>query len=542
FKDQKNYVAPRGKIEETLAEIWAEILGLEKNTVSTQANFFEMGGHSLKATQLVSLIHKKFNKKIPLNETFKIPTIKGLAALLKKTGKTRFLDLENEEKKENYPLSYNQARLMVLCELEPESPAYNMPGEIHLKQDVDENLIEKVIMQLIRRHDSLRTGFKYVGKQPVQYIITEVKNPFKTIDLSSLREEEKQKERDRYISEVTTAPFKLDEIPLFRAVLIKLENNVYHLLFNMHHIITDGWSQEIIKREFYHYYEKYANQNNYQPQPLQYQYKDFAAWNNKQITEADTRKKLHDYWKEKVQRGVPTVRLPADNAQNTGSKKGAAYLCQLDNETKRKLKETAENNNTSLFVVMFSAYLIMLARYSKETEIASSIIAAGREHISLREIVGFFVNSLIFKIHVDAEERFDKFVETVHSRVMESFQNQGYPVEQVFHELNMAYPEIPVSFNMLNIGEASTEGQPEYTGPQHTTHVQDVKFDIEPYIRETKNGIHMDWRYKKEMFKPETIENIVGDYMKLIRFFIEKPQKKIKEFSRKTKKRSFKRK
>ncbi|MCP4154471.1 MAG: hypothetical protein GY757_42495, partial [bacterium] len=331
--------------------------------------------------------------------------------------------------------------------------------------------------------------------------------------------------------------------------LLKLGDTMNHLVFNMHHVISDGWSMGIITREFNDYYQKINADSNYQPQPLQYQYKDFAAWNNKQITRPDSKERKHNYWKEKVKGGVPIVQLPADNPQNRDSKRGAAYSNRLESEMKTQLKEIATKNKTSLFVVMYSAYLILLTRYSKQTEIASSIIAAGREHISLRDIVGYFVNSLLFKIHVDPEESYEQFLDRVHQSVMESNQNQDYPVEHVLHELKMSYPEIPVSFNMLNIRgtaqgkqqEDMKEEQQEKNGTQHTPHVQEVKFDIEPYISETNEGIQMDWRYKKDLFKPGTIEYIATEYIRILRYFGEKPQNKIKEFSQKTKKRGFKR-
>ncbi|MCP4148758.1 MAG: amino acid adenylation domain-containing protein, partial [bacterium] len=232
----QEYTAPANETENKLAEIWADVLGMKKNDISTEANFFEIGGHSLKATQVVSLIHKKMNKKMALTEMFKTPTIRETADLLRKTGETRFLDLENEEKKEYYQLSYNQKRLLVLNELDHESPAFNMPGDILLKHKVDEKIIEKVVRLLVQRHESFRTGFKYVGKQSVQTIENEVVTPFKTIDLSTLSDEEKQKERDRILTEVAVTPFRLDKAPLFRAQLLKLENTLYHLVFNMHHI------------------------------------------------------------------------------------------------------------------------------------------------------------------------------------------------------------------------------------------------------------------------------------------------------------------
>ncbi|MCP4151935.1 MAG: hypothetical protein GY757_29610, partial [bacterium] len=251
--------------------------------------------------------------------------------------------------------------------------------------------------------------------------------------------------------------------------------------------------------------------------------------------------KSHQFWKNQVKDGITPVELLVDFSENKESKQGAAYRFMIEKETTEGIREMAEKNNTSVFVILFSVYIIMLSRFSGRQQIACSLIAAGRDHISLKEIIGFFVNSLLYNTHVDVDESFEKWIQKVHAGIMEVFQHQTYPLEPVFDELNMRYPEIPVSFNMLNLIDASGEAEAGEAEPSHSGDVQDVKFDLEPYVSELTNGISMDWRFKKQLFKPQTIEKMADEYKKLIRFFTTDPQKKIKEFTRKSKKRSFKR-
>jgi non-ribosomal peptide synthetase component F len=183
------------------------------------------------------------------------------------------------------------------------------------------------------------------------------------------------------------------------------------------------------------------------------------------------------------------------------------------------LKQLARQTGSTLFIVMFSIYLVLLSRLSDQMEVTCSIISAGRKHPSLHHIVGFFVNSIPFKIHVDHGERFDDFLQRVKDEVLEIFLYQNYPLEPVFKELKMKYPEIPVSFNMLNLSTACAAKELKSLAPYHIEKSNDVKFDMEAYVMEYKNGIRMTWNYKRSLLKPSFIEYIAGEYLKLADFF-----------------------
>jgi tyrocidine synthetase-3 len=512
--------APRDEIERKLAAIWSDLLGVDKQGISIDANFFELGGHSLKATLMTASIHKIFQVKLPLAEIFKNPTIREFAALISSSGKTTFADLETSEEKDFYELSYNQRRLWLLHQVEPESSSYNLPGRIELDHAVDENMVKNALYKMVERHESLRTGFKIVNAEPVQYIVKarEVKIPFKKIDITSqLEETQKQEKREQIYAQEAGIPIELNQVPLFRALLLKWGETHYDFIFNMHHIITDGWSIEVLKREFLQYYHGLRKGNAYQPQPLKLQYKDFAAWHNRQLGQPQHKEQSKRFWKNIFKDGVPALQLPVNPQGNPGDLTGAAFQWIIDKDTKNQLKHLAQTNHTTLFTLMFSLYLMLLSRLSNQKEVICSIIAAGRDQVSLQPIVGFFVNSILFKTHVDDEENFIDFLRRVNTEVVETFQHQDYPLELVFKELKMKHPDVPASFNMLNILDAADHLQiPPH---QHMENIQDVKFDIEVYISEYENGILLYWAYKKSLYDPIDIEYTVGQYINLVDFF-----------------------
>jgi hypothetical protein len=404
---------------------------------------------------------------------------------------------------------------------------------------VDAQALKKTLNHLVARHGSLRTGFKKVNEEPVQFIAQQVEIALKEIDISTLDEEAKQEKRERIYADTAESPFTLTRAPLFRTVLIKLAEERYEFMYNLHHIISDGWSMEIIKNEFFFLYEGYKASRKVNPAPQQFEYIDFSEWHNKQIKKPDIKKNSHRFWKSQLAEGILALELPVISSGGSENLQGAGYMVRIDEELKEKLKKMAVANNTTLFAVMFSVYIIMLFRFSRQKDIACSIIGAGRDHLSLHNIIGFFVNSILFKIEVQPEEIFSEFLQRVHTHIIETFKAQNYPLELVCRDLKIRYPEISVSFNMLNIQEKAGEQLPAFEH-HHIAQVQDVKFDLEPYVTEYKNAIQMYWVYKRKLFKPENIEHIIEEYIKLLDFFTTGLHKSYKHYQGKGKKQKFK--
>ena len=242
----KDRIPPKNQVEERLAEIWADILDIQIDTIGSDSNFFKLGGHSLKAMILVSKIHKKLNVKLPLSEVFKTPTIGGLSQYIKRKAKDRYLSIEPCEKKEYYALSSAQKRLYILQQLELQSTGYNIPHRILLGIEQEEEKFAYTFKQIIRRHESLRTSFEMINEEPVQRIHEHHEVEFNIDYYQCKGEGEDQERKVKKIIENFERPFDLSKALLLRVGLIKIGNKNHMLLFDLHHIITDGTSQDIL--------------------------------------------------------------------------------------------------------------------------------------------------------------------------------------------------------------------------------------------------------------------------------------------------------
>ncbi|MCP5050057.1 MAG: amino acid adenylation domain-containing protein, partial [bacterium] len=519
---------PRDEIQRRLVEIWVEVLDIEERQVGIDSDFFEVGGHSLKATLLTAAVHKAFHVKVTLADLFREPTIRALAQFIRQSGKTRFVDLEKIEEREFYPLSFNQKRLWFLHRLEPSGSFFNMPGRIPLEGPVEVEHIRRILAQLVERHESFRTGFKEVRREPVQFVVDGADIPFEFIDMSDLEPRQKERERHQAYHHIARSPFDLEQPPIFRTLLVKLSEDRYELMINKHHIITDGWSDAILTREFLHLYDGYRSGNGSISgndgnglQPMELQYKDFCHWHNRQMNDPRLSQESRAFWRAKLENGFPALRFPAAFYEHRDNRAGAGWMAGVNRQMLDRLDRLAQTHNTSLFMVLFSVYILTLNRFTHQEEIVCSIISAGREHISLKNIIGFFVNSIPFDTRVRRGEPFGHFLRRVKDDTLEVFKHQHHPIELVADELKIRVPEISVSINMTNITDAAQMEEIESFEPYHIDETQDARFDLETYFTPCRNGIRLYWNYKKKMFRPDTIAYIADEYMKMLEFFAE---------------------
>ncbi|MCP4146376.1 MAG: hypothetical protein GY757_01375, partial [bacterium] len=236
--------------------------------------------------------------------------------------------------------------------------------------------------------------FKKVEDHPRQFIAETVKNPLQatqtaqTTDLSTMEAAEKKQALENIYRETATKPFDLTRAPLLRVRLVKKAAENYRLIFTLHHIISDGWSQEILRNEFIRVYDGIRSGKKITLQPLTLQYKDIAIWNKKRL-EGEDGNESYRYWKKKLTGGIPKLNLPADTAVEKEDREGAAYRSQIGKDLKEQLIKLAETNQTTLFTIMLTAYLQLLSRLANQREICSTIISAGREQNATHNIIGF---------------------------------------------------------------------------------------------------------------------------------------------------------
>jgi amino acid adenylation domain-containing protein len=537
------YTPPGDDVEAKLVSIWQEVLGLENTPVSTHADFFALGGHSLNAIGVVNAIHKIFNVKLSIQTIFRSPTIVELAAIIRENEITPFIEITSLPPREYYELSYAQKRLWVIQKRNPDSQVFNMPERETFYGKVDKGIIREVLERLIARHESLRTYFTAVDGKIVQRIVPEenVRINVPVIDLSSLPEEQ-QVQGYRLLAEESIIPFNLEKPPLLRVKLVKYQEDEWDLIFNMHHLISDGWSMEVLRKEFSLLYNALSQGYEYELEPVNIQYKDYAHWHNRLLEDPAKMQGAFEFWKSQLQGTIPRLNLPYDFPPTgiTG-KKSSGFRAVVDGETTEELRALGKHYNASLFMVLLAGMNMLLYRLRGQEDILIGIPGAARQHEDLKHTIGLFVNTLILRTYIDKEETFPDFLKRIQTDTLKMLEYQSFPLELLCEKLNVKYPQISLFFNMVNTGDSNRR---LLTAAQsyHIETVQDAKFDIVFYLLEYKNGIDIVCNYYSRLFMPETIEKIVQMYLKLLQKIAGAPQKQLKEYWKTHKKRKLKRK
>ncbi len=525
-----NYTAPQNRTEQLLVQIWAESLGIEQVKIGRDANFFQLGGHSLKAIGMVNKIHKTFQVKITIQDLFQFPTISRLAAIISTGNNTSFEEIERQPDKPFYELSYPQKRLWYIQKRDPHSTAFNMPVTITLKWAMDEFIIQKALQQLIIRHESLRTYFIEIDKQPMQVIkpANQLKLHLEVVDISHLQAKERQQRRTQLLIEESSFVFNLAEWPLFRAKLVKYDTEEFDVIFNMHHIITDGSSMEILKPEFSHIVDAYKKGLPCQLEPLTIQYKDYAAWHNRWLDNKETVEKAFNFWKGHLSGPLPILSLPYDySTPSSGGHESAVYRTVISGARIQRLSPMAIEHQASLFMVLLAGFNILMSKITGQKEIVMAIPAAARQHDQLKHIVGMFVNTLILHNHIDNDEAFNSFLNRFKDNTFNVLEYQGIPLEMICTQLQIKYPSVSVFFNMLNLGSTHLEELTNHDSYHLKENTQQAKFDIVCYVTEYKNAIEISCYYYKNRFKPQTIEKMMDLYANILETASTDPAQKI---------------
>jgi amino acid adenylation domain-containing protein len=349
-ESQAEYVAPRTAVEALVADVWAEALRIER--FSVHGNFFDLGGHSLLATRVVSRIRKLLQVELPLRRLFEGPTVAELAlsigAILKEGAAMRAPSLKKASRNGAPPLSFAQQRLWFLDQLDPGTPAYNLPAAARLTGRLDVNAIERTLNEIVRRHESLRTTFVEVDGEPVQKIWPPSERRLEIIDLSDLPESEREAESERLAREEARLPFDLTRGPLLRARLIKLAEEEHVLLFTTHHIVSDGWSMEALAREVGALYSAYSRGQESPLEELPAQYADYAAWQREWLQGEALEEQL-GYWRERLGGELPVLELPADRPRPaTPSYRGGRERMTVSAEIAERLKRLGREEGATL--------------------------------------------------------------------------------------------------------------------------------------------------------------------------------------------------
>lgn len=516
---QEGYIAPQNELQAELISIWKSILGVGK--IGIDDNFFELGGHSLKGTTLVARIYKQFNVQITLRDIFANQTVRQLSQFIGNSEKSKYFSIKPLPEKDFYPLSSAQKRLYLIQQSDTAQSAYNMPCTMLLSGEPDRNLIEEIFKSLIERHEPLRTSFDIVEGVPVQRVHSRVE--FK-IDYTELAGFDSSKEdENRAIKNIISdfiRPFDLGAVPVFRVSLVKMSEHKYVLMYDMHHIISDGVSMNILVREFMELYKgsKLAD--------LPIQYKDYAVWQNELLkSEAISRKK--QYWLNRYSGEIPVLNMPADFPRPPiRSYTGKHLHFAFDQETRNGLYAIASETGTTLYMVLLALYNILLSKYTGQEDIIVGTPSAGRTHPDLENIVGIFVNSLAMRNFPRKSMTFKAFLQEVKENCINVFNNQEYQFEELFEDINIKRdlsrnPLFDTTFILQNMEAQSLEIEglkiELYSGAENSI----AKVDLSLVASETGTGIGFNLTYSTALYKEATIKKIVDNFVKISEQIIE---------------------
>jgi amino acid adenylation domain-containing protein/non-ribosomal peptide synthase protein (TIGR01720 family) len=511
MQNRSEYVPPTDKTEQKLAEIWSDVLGLQR--IGLEDHFFELGGHSLKATMLVTRIHRHFEVSVPLREIFRNPTLKQLADYIKGAEGRIYTLIEQTEEKEYYPVSSAQKRLYVINEFEGAQISYNMPQAMQISCHIDIHRMEGVLETLVQRHESLRTSFRMMGGELMQWIHQDVGLSIDHIsgDISDLGQ----------IVRGFIRPFDLMKAPLIRVGLVRLATEQHLLLIDMHHIISDGISIQLLMDELIKLYEGEALPE------LRLQYKDYAVWQNK-LLQGDEIKQQEQFWRNIFIDEIPVLQLPTDYPRPSIQRfEGDRIKFEFSPDMTKRLLKLSADQGTTLYMTLLTIYNVLLSKYSGQEDIVVGSLVAGRPHADLEKIVGMFVNTLALRNYPKAELSFDSFLSQVKERVLEAFERQDYPFDQLVEQLNLhrdlsRNPLFDTMFILQNMDQTHALLK-DLTITPYEYPFEISKFDLTLAAEEKADRIVFELEYSTNLFNRETIERFALHFVQITAAVIDHP-------------------
>jgi acyl transferase domain-containing protein/acyl carrier protein len=498
------YAPPTNDIEEKLLRIWQIIFGLKQ--VGIDDNFFELGGDSIKAVNTVNMIEKTFGTEISLNEFFKRSTIRKIAANIE-TDRGPYVQIERAKEKSHYRISPVQKILYVLQQ--QQGWQYHTLGAVELNGELQRPLLEQAFRQLIQRHESLRTGFEEIEGKPVQRIHPEV--DFK------IREYDESETGIKEILENFTAAFDLTRPPLFRTAAVKRGPGRYVLLTNTLWLITDGQSRDIVIEELG------ALLQGRQLPEVHYQYKDFSQWQNSEKGR-EALEKQEALWRETFADHMPSMpMLPFDNRDPEYHRfEERSVQLRFDKAETEALRAVALKEESTMYMVIYSIFSVMLARVCNQDEIFVTTNLIGRRHEEFKRVIGRFVNTLAIVTEPKSELSLIQYLRQVRETILEVFENQEYVLEDIYRKIaekegGYRNPIYGVMYRFNNRTTPQDAPEPtnineilyKDTGTAAAKNVNATGSELALNGTETGDGIRLSFNYNINLFREETIHKFI---------------------------------
>ena len=512
---QQDWVAPVTELEQQVAAIWADILGAER--VGLNDHFFEMGGHSLLAMQVISRLRNLLGREVPLRSLFEQPRLHGFVASV-------LADAVNAQplappmlavgRGQPLPLSYAQERQWFLWQLDPHSAAYHIPGTLRLKGHLDTAALQRSFDTLVARHESLRTHVQQDGERAVQVIAAHA-------DVQILRLDADEAGLQALVEAQIAEPFDLQHGPLMRVSLLRLAADEHVLVLVQHHIVSDGASMQVMVDELVQLYAAYSQGQALQLPDMALQYADYASWQRGWMEAGEKHRQL-DYWRERLGGEQPVLELPLDHARPTlQSHRGASLDISVPPALLAKLRQVAQREEVTLFMLLLASFQTLLHRYSGQQDIRVGVPVANRNREETERLIGFFVNTQVLKADIDGQLTVSQLLQQVKQRALEAQAHQDLPFEQLVEAL---HPERNLSFNplfqvMFNHQTDSADQLQQLPG-LHVSGLEwetrTAQFDLSLSTQESSDALFASLIYATDLFDAATPARMARHWLNLL--------------------------
>jgi amino acid adenylation domain-containing protein len=526
-----NYIAPITPQEVKLANIWQEVLNVEQ--VGVNDNFFELGGHSLLATQVISKIRQSLSLELSLRCLFEHPTVAELANQLESNVLTEISPIKPVSRNRNLPLSFAQQRLWFLAQLEPNSPAYNIPEALRLQGQLDIEVLTQTLKTIVQRHEVLRTNFTTVADEAVQIIHAQINLELPVIDLSHLSPITREQAVTKLTEQEAEKTFNLEKDSLLRVTLIRLnDNDLEHIIFfTMHHIISDGWSTGILVEEFATLYQAFLAGKPSPLPELPIQYADYAVW-QRDYLQGEVLDRQLSYWQQKLGGKLPVLKLPYRQHQPAvQTNRSLSHDFKLSQELSQTLSQISRETETTLFMVILATLNTLLYRYTQQDDIVVGADIANRNRAETEGLIGFFVNLLVLRSDLSGYPSFKELLGRVQEITLSAYAHQDLPFERLVQELQPSrQPNKTSLFQVLLVMDNVPTLELELPGLTITA-IEEVdsyaKFDLVLFIAETASGMVGSWQYNSDLFDARAIAKLADSYITLLQDIVLQPDTRI---------------
>ena len=514
------YVAPHRVVEEILAGIWTEALGV--TPIGPHDNFFDLGGHSLLATQVMSRVRAAFQIELPLRSLFDFPTIEEFAAVIDQVtaqdAGAQAPPIVLVARTERLPLSFAQQRLWFLWQMDSGSPIYNIPISLRFTGTLDVLALQKCFHELVGRHEALRTTFVTTDDQPKQVIAFESAFSIPILDLKELPHDEGESRVQLLAHEEALRPFDLATGPLLRTRLVRLTDHDHVLFVTMHHIVSDAWSISVLIREMTALYTAFLSGLPSPLLPLSIQYADYATW-QRQWLQGDVLDKQFAYWKKEISE-IPILALPTDRPRPpVQTHQGAIHDVKLSSALTGQLKSLSRRHGVTLFMTLLAGIKVLLKYKTRQNDIVVGTDVANRNRVETEGVVGFFVNQLVLRTGLDDDMSFVTLLGQVREVALAAYAHQDVPFEMLVAaakvKRDIRYsPLFQVKLVLQNVVQSQFE-LPGLVVSQIDVGKTTAELDLLINFEETPEGLSGSFEYNTDLFNLSSIIRFAEQFISI---------------------------